>query len=52
MAWNTENEDGTMVRLADKPHQAAFAVIGFEDKDLTKLMGLPATRRDYSITCD
>ena len=27
MAWNTENEDGSMVRLVDKPHRTVLALI-------------------------
>lgn len=46
MAWNTENEDGTMVRSMDKPHRTALRVVGFEDKDLTKIIGFPATKRE------
>ena len=34
MAWNTENEDGTMVRSVDGPHSVALKLIGFEDANL------------------
>ena len=27
MAWNTENEDGSMIRLVDKPHKTAVVKI-------------------------
>ena len=46
MAWNTENEDGSMVRLVDKPHQVALRVVGFEDRELGKALGFPASRRE------
>jgi hypothetical protein len=46
MAWNTENEDGSMVKLVEKPHQTALKVIGFEDKEVTKILGFPASRRE------
>ncbi len=45
MAWNTENEDGTMVRLVDGPHQAALKLVGFDDVDLSKSVGFPTSRR-------
>jgi site-specific DNA recombinase len=45
MAWNTENEDGTMVRLADGPHHIALKLVGFEDADLSKSTGFPTSRR-------
>ncbi|MBA7690645.1 hypothetical protein ES703_99176 [subsurface metagenome] len=46
MVWNTENEDGSMVRVVDKPHKTALKIIGFEDKDITGIMHFPATRRE------
>lgn len=46
MAWNTENEDGTMVRLVDGPHQAALKVVALEDTDLGTMMRFPASRRE------
>ena len=46
MAWNTENEDGSMVRLVDKPHQVALKVVGFEDRKLSDTLGFPASRRE------
>lgn len=46
MAWNTENEDGSMVRLVDEPHKIALKIVSFEDKDVTKIMHFPATRRE------
>lgn len=46
MAWNTETEDGSKVRLVDKPHETALQIAGFEDRDASKVMGFPATRRE------
>ena len=46
MAWNTENEDGTMVRLVDKPHQVALRVAGFENRPVSKTLGFPASKRE------
>jgi site-specific DNA recombinase len=46
MAWNTENEDGSMVRLVDRPHQVALKVVGFEDKKLSETFGFPASKRE------
>lgn len=46
LAWNTENEDGSMVRVVEKPHKTALSVVSFEDKDVTKIMHFPATRRE------
>lgn len=45
MAWNTENEDGSMVRLVNQPHQVALKVVGFEDKELGKTLGFPTSKR-------
>ncbi len=46
MAWNTENEDGSMVRLVDKPHQVALKVVGFEDRKLGDTLGFPTSKRE------
>jgi hypothetical protein len=46
MAWNTENEDGTMVRTIDQPHKTVLGITGLEDKDITKAVNFPATRRE------
>lgn len=46
MAWNTENEDGSMVRLVDKPHQVALRVVGLEDRKLSDTLGFPASKRE------
>ena len=45
MAWNTENEDGTMAMSVDGPHHVALKLVGFEDGDLSKLAGFPTSRR-------
>ena len=31
--WNTETEDGSKVKVIEKPHKTALKIIGFEDKD-------------------
>ena len=46
MAWNTENEDGSMVKLIDKPHMTVLKIADFEDKDMGKLLQFPTTRRE------
>ena len=46
MAWNTENEDGSMVRVVDKPHDTALKIVGIEDNSLTKTLFFPATKRE------
>ncbi|MGD1119800.1 MAG: recombinase family protein [Dehalococcoidales bacterium] len=46
MAWNTENEDGSMMRLVNGPHQIALKVVGFEDKTLSDTLGFPASKRE------
>lgn len=46
MAWNTENEDGSMVMLSEKPHRLVLTIVGLEDKELTDTFGFPATRRE------
>jgi len=45
MAWNTETEDGSRVRVVDKPHRIALQIVRFEDQDISKVMGFPSTRR-------
>jgi hypothetical protein len=45
MAWNTENEDGSMIRLVDKPHQVVLKVVGFEDRKLSDTLGFPTSKR-------
>jgi hypothetical protein len=46
MAWNTENEDGSMVRLVDGPHQVALKVVGFNDPAVSNTFAFPASKRD------
>ena len=46
MEWNTENEEGQMVRAVDSPHKVALRIAGFEDKDISKVMYFPATKRE------
>jgi hypothetical protein len=45
MAWNTENEDGSMVKVIDKPHDAVSKVVSFEDKFVTRITGFPVCKR-------
>jgi hypothetical protein len=45
LAWNTENEDGTMFRLVDRPHHIALKLVGFDDTDLSKSTGFPTSKR-------
>jgi len=47
MAWNTENEDGSMVRLVDRPHDVALKVVGFEDKQMSQILSFPASKREF-----
>ena len=46
MAWNPENEDGSRVMVAEKPHKLALNVVGLDDKELTDTLGFPASRRE------
>ena len=46
MAWDTETEDGSKVRLADEPHKITLRIAGFEDQDASRVLGFPATRRE------
>jgi len=46
MAWNTENEDGSRVMMAEKPHKLVSNIIGLEDKEMTDVLGFPTNRRD------
>jgi len=46
MAWNTETESGDVERLIDEPHEKALNIIGLDDKDISKIMHFPATRRE------
>jgi len=46
MAWNTENEDGHMNRIMERPHKAVLNVISSENSDISNIMCFPATRRE------
>ena len=46
MAWNTEEEDGRMVRLVDTPHKTVLRLAGLESANLSESMQFPATRRE------
>jgi site-specific DNA recombinase len=46
MAWNTENEDGSMVQVMEKPHKMALKILDIDDKDLSKITAFPATKRE------
>ncbi|MBL7166243.1 MAG: recombinase family protein, partial [Dehalococcoidales bacterium] len=46
MAWNTEEEDGRMVRLVDTPHKTVLRLAGLESASLSESMQFPATRRE------
>jgi len=45
MAWNTENEDGTMFRSADGPHNEALKFVGLNDPEQSKSAGFPTSKR-------
>jgi len=46
MVWNTESEDGSRIRIVEKPHRLALNIIDLEEKQLTEVFGFPATRRE------
>ena len=46
MMWNTENEEGGMDRVVDKPHETVLKIMGIEDNDLTKALFFPARKRE------
>ena len=46
MNWNAETEEGEMLRVVDKPHKTALRIVGFENKDLSKILHFPATKRE------
>jgi hypothetical protein len=46
MARNTENEDGSVVRLVDQPHEAVLRLVNLEDKSISQREGFPASRRE------
>lgn len=47
MIWNTENEDGSMVKLITKPHEMVTKLLGFNDEELSKIMSFPTSRREF-----
>jgi len=47
MAWNTENEDGSMIRVAEEPHKMVLTIINLEDSSTTSVLGIPANRRGF-----
>jgi site-specific DNA recombinase len=46
MAWNLVDEEGQTVRTVDKPHKNVLKIVGFEDKDISKAVQFPATKRE------
>lgn len=44
--WDTETEDGQKQRIVDKPHKVALKIVSFEDKEITKILNFPATKRE------
>ncbi len=46
MVWNTENEDGSMVRTVDKPHRTVLTLISTGDKDISNAVQFPAVKRE------
>jgi len=46
MAWNTENEDGSMVRLVDKPHRTVSTLVNSENKDTSDAAHFPTDKRE------
>ena len=46
MEWNTEDENGGMIRIVDKPHNTVMQLVGFEDREISRAIGFPSTRRE------
>lgn len=46
MRWNTENEDGTMVKLVDRPHKVVLPILGLGDYRFSRLIGFPTFKRE------
>ncbi len=46
MSWNVENKDGSMVKVVDKPHKMVLKIIGLENKEISKAICFPATKRE------
>jgi len=46
MKWNLSDEEGRTVRTVDKPHKNVLKIVGFEDKDISKIVQFPAAKRE------
>jgi len=46
MAWNTENEDGSMAKLVEKPHKAVLQLLALEDSDMSRIVAFPSAKRE------
>jgi len=46
MAWNTENEDGSMIKVVEKPHKMALRILDLDDESLSKVTAFPTTKRE------
>lgn len=46
MAWNTEEEDGRMVRLVNTPRKAVLQIVGLGSTDVSRSVQFPATPRE------
>ncbi len=47
MAWNTENEDGSMFRVVDKPYNITSALVNSENKAISDIVHFPAGKREF-----
>jgi hypothetical protein len=39
MVWNSENEDGTMVKVIDHPHAAVLKLLNQDDRQVNREEG-------------
>ena len=46
MEWNTEDEEGQKTKNTDEPHRVTLQIASLEDKDISKVMHFPATKRE------
>ncbi len=46
MAWNTESEDGSMVKVVDKPHSTVLSLVGIENSDVSDAVQFLAKKRE------
>ena len=46
MAWNAEAENGSRVKVIEKPHKTALKIVGLEDRDISNTLHFPASRRE------